>query len=370
MPSSTTRRRKAQRIGSRLVRLAATTVLATPSALTSEPYDVPSQTEMDYCPLVRAFIEVCCDEASRLGSLCECYNFIGKRITAKEEFHTRRGLEITKELITNGVKPEIWGALPCTPWATWTYINEAKLGPAFRSRLAWQRRISLRMIAHFCECAVRAIAMGGGAHFKWPRFCRGWKTRVFRHFFASIHALLAVFDGCSFGVMATPLLLAKKPYQIATTRCSLYEAFNGRLCTGDRQHGILRGAAAAASSFYTDQFCRCALNALSMVPDSASAICVLPVTTSPLHACDGYKEPGPATAGRLLVFSPTSDTPILPAMSLDAGNAKRTQTDAGQSPLQLLELWVNTMVSGDFVFLEVCFAISLRKAAESHSKKS
>ena len=74
--------------------------------------------------------------------------------------------------------------------------------------------------------------------------------------------VLADFDGCTFGVMASPSQLALKPWTVATTHLDLAAALRRHRCTGDHEHGSLSGAWAFCSGFYPEALCRLVLDEL------------------------------------------------------------------------------------------------------------
>ena len=156
-----------------------------------------------------ALIELCCSLTSELAALGQAHGMLVQRVAEAERFDLPRGLSLSLAFIGANPVADAWAALPCTAWCTWQFINAAKLGPAFVSRLAWRRRHSIRMVGHAEQCLERAIAGGGGGHFEWPRFCRGWQRPRVRRLVARLKLLVADFEGCAVGVEAAPGLLAK-----------------------------------------------------------------------------------------------------------------------------------------------------------------
>ena len=211
----------------------------------------------------RALIELCCDDNSGLSKLAGSFGIEAKRITRDERFDLRRGVNEALSFIGAREDVDAWAALPCTAWCTWSYVNTTRLGPQYVARLAWRRRQSVKMVGHVEECIAAAVASGGAGHFEWPRRCRGWQRLRVRRMLARLQMLLADFDGCSFGVMAAPGLLALKPWRLATTRPELAEAFAARRCSRDHLHGTLSGAWATRWRHYTEEMCRLALGAMT-----------------------------------------------------------------------------------------------------------
>mmetsp|Transcript_179202 Transcript_179202/g.568670 ORF Transcript_179202/g.568670 Transcript_179202/m.568670 type:complete len:1089 (-) Transcript_179202:910-4176(-) len=245
-------------------------------------------------------IELCCDSDSRLSALAPDHGIRSLRITREDRFDLPRGLQRVLALIASGDAADVWASLPCTVWSTWNYVNAAIHGPKFRARLAWRRRLSIRMVGHVEACFLAALARGGACHFEWPRHCSGWQRPRVRRLLRVVGLELAAFDGCQFGVMASPELLALKPWCVATSRPAVWQALQGRLCTRDHEHGRLRGQAAVHSGHYTDALCHCVLKALAA--DGAAA------------------EGGPSAARRVspLLEPTTPSPPAAPAASLEA----------------------------------------------------
>ena len=167
----------------------------------------------------KALVELCCDadsNLSRLGS--EQFGLETLRITEEVRFDSARGLKTALDFIGDRAQVDAWAALPCTAWCTWSYINEAKLGKAYVSRLAYRRRRSIHMVGHAEQCIAAAISGSGAGHFEWTRRARGWQRPRVQLLLSRQKMLLADFDGCSFGVQAAPGILALKPWRLATTR--------------------------------------------------------------------------------------------------------------------------------------------------------
>ncbi len=79
------------------------------------------------------------------------------------------------------------------------------------AKLAYQRRRSKKLVQVSTPIMQDAIDKGGAAHFEWPRCCEGWKQHAVNRMIAKLGLIEADFDGCSFGVMASPTLLALQP---------------------------------------------------------------------------------------------------------------------------------------------------------------
>ena len=62
----------------------------------------------------------------------------------------------------------------------------------------------------------------------------------------------ADFDGCSFGVLAGPSLLALKPWRVVTSSIDLARGLRQRRCSGDHPHGQLSREWATRLGHYTD----------------------------------------------------------------------------------------------------------------------
>ena len=121
----------------------------------------------------RNLVELCCDAGSELSRLAPEYGIEALRITETDRFDLARGVETARGFIGSRRDVDAWAALPCTSWCTWTYLNEARLGPSYVARLAWRRRRSLKMVGHAETCILDAVASGGGSHSEWLRRNRG-----------------------------------------------------------------------------------------------------------------------------------------------------------------------------------------------------
>ncbi len=210
-----------------------------------------------------AFLELCCDHDSAFGGLGPRFGYACMRITKGCKFHTRRGLDMALGLLDAHPGAEVCASLPCTPWTTWTHLNEVKLGAKYRAKVAWQRRQSLRMVSNATLCMKKAVQAGGGGHFEWPRRARGWRRRRVMTVIRELRMVLAHFDGCCFGVRAGPDTLARKPWTAATTSAALALVLRGFLCAGGHARGALSGRWATQSGHYPDRLCRLVLQTLS-----------------------------------------------------------------------------------------------------------
>ncbi len=123
--------------------------------------------------MVRALIELCCDTDSALGLGAEARGILHKRITIHDRFDTPAGVAKAQTFIAQQ-RTDVFVALPCTAWCSWNHLNAARHGRAFRARLAWRRRCSLRMAQSAEDCCAAALAGGGDVYFEWPRYCAGW----------------------------------------------------------------------------------------------------------------------------------------------------------------------------------------------------
>ncbi len=180
------------------------------------------------------FLELCCDETSTFGRLCEERGRPCLRVTEAVGFHRPQGVEQALAFLDEHRGADVWAALPCTPWTSWSHLNEAKLGPKFKARLAYGQRVSLRMVRSATEC-MRARSTGGHGHFEWPWRARGWKRRPVQHMLKVLGMVSAHFDGCTFGVLASPSQLALKPWTVATTHLGLAAALRRHRCPGDHE---------------------------------------------------------------------------------------------------------------------------------------
>ena len=210
----------------------------------------------------RSLVEICCDKDSLLSELAPDFNIKATRITVEHRFDLKEGLNYTRDVIAGLDGPDAWAALPCTPWCTWTYLNEALLGAEYVARLAWRRRQSLKMVKHTEICFALAFDAGGCLHFEWPRHCRGWQRPQLKALLRRFPFLLALFDGCRFNVRGQGGELALKPWRLATTRIRLFAALDGVLCRRDHVHDPLRGTAATRSGHYTRELCEVVIAAL------------------------------------------------------------------------------------------------------------
>ncbi len=213
-----------------------------------------------------ALVELCCDEDSALSALAPEYGLESLRITQADAFETEAGVEKACSFLRARPGADAWASLPCTPWCTWHFINEKRLGPAFCARLAWRRRQSLKLVHNAGRCFEEARATGGGCHFEWPRHCRGWQRRGVRALVHRFELKPADFEGCAVGVEASPGVPAKKPWTVATTRPRLAAALRRLRCSGDNEHCTLSGAYATRSGHYTDKLCHVVLEELAERP--------------------------------------------------------------------------------------------------------
>ena len=94
------------------------------------------------------------------------YGIEAVRVTRADRFDLPRGRDAAMQLVLGGPRAGGWCSLPCTSWCTWTFVNEAKLGTAYCSRLAWRRRHSINMVGHAEQCRGAAMPGGGAAHFE------------------------------------------------------------------------------------------------------------------------------------------------------------------------------------------------------------
>ena len=109
------------------------------------------------------FLELCCDETSTFGRLCEERGRPCLRVTEAVGFHRPRGVERALAFLDEHPGADVWTALPCTPWTSWTHLNEAKLGDKFKAKLAYRRRVSLQMVRprpSACSALAPPEAMG------------------------------------------------------------------------------------------------------------------------------------------------------------------------------------------------------------------
>ena len=113
-------------------------------------------------------------------------------------------------------EPDIWGALPCTMWSTWQYINEAKGGEPFRNRLGGDREASKRMVAQYEDKADQIAQQGGRQAFEWPRWCTGWKETRRWQYIADRDLWVVDFDGCMLGMKNEKGQPVKKMWRVAT----------------------------------------------------------------------------------------------------------------------------------------------------------
>ena len=210
----------------------------------------------------KGFLELCCDAESTFGRLCEERGRPCLRVTETVGLHTSRGLGRALGFLAEHPASDVWAATPCTPWTSWCHLNAAKLGEKFRSRLAYRRRASLRLVNAAAKCMATAQASGGHCHFEWPRYASGWKRRPVQRMLKQLGMETADFDGCAFGVSASPTVLALKPWRVATTHPGLAAALRRFRCPGDHEHGTLSGAWAYHSGFCPESLCNLVLDEL------------------------------------------------------------------------------------------------------------
>ncbi len=211
----------------------------------------------------RAILELCCDHDSGLGTAAPDFGFVSGRITVDERFDLPRGVTAAQRFVEAHPGLDVWASLVCTPWCSWNRINAARLGKAFRARLAYRRRRSLRMVHSTEAVMTSALRTGGRGHFEWPRGCDGWRSRAVCRMIQRLGMAFADFDGCCFEVLASPGVLALKPWRVASTSRALVTALSAQRCAGDHEHGQLSGAYALQSGHYTVSLCRFVLGVLS-----------------------------------------------------------------------------------------------------------
>ena len=145
--------------------------------------------------MARALFEICCDADSELGLAAEARGLVHERITLEDRFDLARGVAKARSFVAQQ-RTDVVVALPCTAWCSWNQLNAARLGRAFRARLAWRRRLSLRMARSAELCCAEAIAGGGDVYFEWPRYCAGWAQPQIRGMVERLGLSIADFDGC------------------------------------------------------------------------------------------------------------------------------------------------------------------------------
>ena len=170
----------------------------------------------------RAFLELCCAADSSFGRLAMERGRPVHRVT--RDFHTAKGLRDALAFIESHEDVDIWAALPCTPWTSWQHLNAHRHGTAFRRRLGYQRRRSLKMVSRTTTCMAAACAKNGTGSFEWPRWATGWRREQVNAMIADLGMVLVDFDGCAFGVMSSATTLALKPWRVATTHRGLGDA--------------------------------------------------------------------------------------------------------------------------------------------------
>ena len=193
--------------------------------------------------------------------VCEEFGATGCRLTKDTyDLTTKKGIEDAANLVNSfpaNAIVHLFGSVPCTPWCSWHYINEAK-HPHLKPILAIARRRSLVMINNFCLLAKLVLARGAQCtvSFEWPKSASGWRHKSVIAMHASIGlAHTARVDGCSVGVkeLKTDRPIPK-PWTVKSTSPIVAEHLNTLRCPGEsdaHQHGVCQGSDTLRTVFTT-----------------------------------------------------------------------------------------------------------------------
>ena len=224
-------------------------------------------------------VEFACSEDSQLCSNAAAFGFSYVRLSRSFcDLSTKEGLNKVLRLL-EGYAPttvfHLFGSCPCTSWCTWQFIN-AKKSVKFAQSLHASRRISLRMVANFCELAQFVLHSFPGssascpdlpsessASFEWPRSSVGWKQpKVAAGLEEAGIVFEALPDGCQLGVVSkkdgVPI---KKPWRIMSSSQAIAAHLNQFKCPGvypeatkfraAHTHAACQGQDTVATGFYT-----------------------------------------------------------------------------------------------------------------------
>ena len=201
-------------------------------------------------------VEFACEPDSRLADTVESMGVKGVRVhkgsydILSEEDMT----ELTK--VIDEHEPDIWGALPCTMWSTWQYINEAKGGEPFRNRLGGDREASKRMVAQYEDKADQVAQQGGRQAFEWPRWCTGWKETRRWQYIADRDLWVVDFDGCMLGMKNEKGQPVKKMWRVATDDPELAITLGMFTCRhSPGTHAKIAGQTTKTTAFYPQPMC-------------------------------------------------------------------------------------------------------------------
>ena len=294
----------------------------------------------------QGIVEVCCAVDSCLGILAEAVGLPCKRITELDRFDTQSGVQLALRSVEELPGCDVWVSLPCTPWTTWSFVNQSRLGAAFCARLAYSRRRSLRMVRSASRVVAAAQRRGGQGHFEWPRSCVGWLRRPVRAM-CQEHG--------QFGVVGHGQLPALKPWRVCTSRFNVWLALDGVRCRGDHKHGHLEGRFTGKSAFYPPALCFAVLGGMLLPPaavaeNGCSAVdllrshIVLGSDRARLHRLRRWRRD-------LLCFGPPQPPPVEPQESeAEAPHAPFVDGTAIGRGCVLLRVWLRAVESCDAPF--------------------
>ncbi len=201
-------------------------------------------------------IEFACEPDSRLADTVEKLGVEGVRV--HEESYDILSADDMEELsrVIDEKHPDIWGALPCTMWSTWQYVNSSRGGAAFKDRLGGKREASKRMVAEYEHKADQVASKGGRQAFEWPRWCTGWKETRRWQYVADRDLWVVDFDGCMLGMTNERGQLVKKMWRVATDDPELAITLGMFRCRHPPgAHAKIAGQTTKATAFYPQAMC-------------------------------------------------------------------------------------------------------------------
>ena len=133
-----------------------------------------------------------------------------------------RGIKMAIDAITGPGDAEFYAG-PCVGGCKWNVYNMTKSESIMLEVLAHQKE-SWKLWASIKRVALHAISVGAQVFLELPRGCIYWKDKRFLRFFEQHGFSYAVFDGCMYGLTATPGSAAgrpiNQPWKIACVKSS------------------------------------------------------------------------------------------------------------------------------------------------------
>ena len=210
-------------------------------------------------PNDRMIIELCCGEASKLGSgppySAGCYVL---RITIGLDFTTRRGMRAVLRALNGnfGSQILIWVSFPCTGGSSWQTLNWYKGTHATRERILEHQRLFYRLWINLERIESEIRRVGAKMAIEWPRHCAYWHWDCVQEFLARNDLHSVNMDGCAYGLVARYGSLKgqpiKKPWRIATNMPELRQRLSRR-CACTSAHAPCEGRDTSETEAYTDE---------------------------------------------------------------------------------------------------------------------